>query len=136
MSPHHMSAILDDAHAPKPLREEAEVLDRIPTRNTQRVWAALFAVISVALSGLVIVPAASAADTPGCVTRNEFYSVHKGMRMSRVHNIWDTRGRVTARDVGVQDRAYRICHAGQGVYAEYAIRNGVWRLQLKWANAQ
>jgi len=121
---------------PKALREEAEVLRKIPTRNTHRLWAALFAVISVALSSLAIVPAATAADTPGCVTRNEFYSVHKGMRMSRVHNIWDTRGRVTARDVGVQDRAYRICHAGQGVYAEYAIRNGVWRLQLKWANAQ
>ena len=112
------------------------MLRKVPTRNPQRVWAALFAVISVALSSLAIAPAATAADTPGCVTRNEFYSVHKGMRMSRVHNIWDTRGRVTARDVGVQDRAYRICHAGQGVYAEYAIRKGVWRLQLKWANAQ
>ena len=112
------------------------MLRNVPTRNTQRLWAALVAVISVALSTLVIVPAATAADTPGCVTRHEFYSVHKGMRMSRVHNIWDARGRVTARDVGVQDRAYRICHAGQGVYAEYAIRNGVWRLQLKWANAQ
>ena len=112
------------------------MLRKVPIRNTQRIWAALFAVISVALSSLAIVPAATAADTPGCVTRNEFYSVHKGMRMSRVHSIWDTRGRVTGRDVGVQDRAYRICHVGQGVYAEYAFRKGVWRLQLKRANAQ
>ena len=44
-------------------------------------------------------------DKPGCVTRNEFYSVHKGMRMAQVHDMWGTRGRVTARDFGVQDRA-------------------------------
>jgi hypothetical protein len=31
------------------LREEAEVLRKVTTRNPQRVWAALFVVISAAL---------------------------------------------------------------------------------------
>jgi hypothetical protein len=43
---------------------------------------------TVFAAGLVAVPTSARADTPGCVTRAEFRSVHRGMPKTRVEAIF------------------------------------------------
>lgn len=52
-------------------------------------------IIGLAIATILVGGAAgpASADTPGCVTRAEFRKASKGMKMTRVHDIFDTRGR-------------------------------------------
>lgn len=85
-------------------------------------------------------PAAGSAraDTPGCVTRAEFRSVSKGMRMRRVHRVFDTRGRRVDYVPGgggypaEQVRVYNPCRNDvDQINAGYVKKAGVWRLKFK-----
>lgn len=79
-------------------------------------------VLTVATLG-VAVPAAQ-ADTPRCVTRAEFRSVHVGMPKARVHRIFDIRGRrVTFARTGrftSEVRRYRPCSRRTAISVSYA----------------
>jgi hypothetical protein len=90
--------------------------------------------LMLALS-LLAVPAAQ-ADTPGCVSRQEYYRISVGMKMARVHAIFDTSGRLMWRKHHAQRRAYRICNVGEGVYVRYVRHHHVWRVSSKTAKAQ
>ena len=66
----------------------------------KRITAA--AIVATVLTGTTVILGASAAEAnPGCVTQAEFKKAKKGMKVKRVHGIFDTKGR---RDV--------ISHAG------------------------
>lgn len=68
-------------------------------------------------------------SSPGCVTRTEFYAAKKGMTKTWVHAMWDTPGKLRDADQGVVNRGYRICNVkGLNVFAEFAKREGAWRL--------
>ena len=79
------------------------------------------------------------ADTPGCVTRKEFRRVEKGMRMSRVHAIFDTAGKQAWYMSGSygypaeQGREYKPCPAYSHVEVDYKRKSGVWRVTGKLA---
>jgi hypothetical protein len=97
----------------------------------------------LAVAALVVVGAtvaaadASAADTPGCVTRGEYRSVHRGDSMSRVHRIFDTERRMSIATSGgyaSQVRTYRTCSRLSSVAASFSKRPGrAWRLDAKSA---
>jgi hypothetical protein len=98
----------------------------------RKVVATLLAAVAVSAGAGVAAAPAEAAGTR-CVTRHEYYSLHKGMTRARVHHILDTRGR---RD-GARSRVYRICGTRNwGVHVKYHRSHGRWRLESKWANAQ
>jgi len=77
--------------------------------------------------------------TPGCVTKWEFNHVAVGIKMSRVHQIFDTQGSVLSGDVAAMVRVYRICgldHYALGMfYMRPTTWEGVptcpWRLRMK-----
>lgn len=88
----------------------------------------------------LISAARASADTPGCVTRHEFNEVHRGMRMARVHDVFDTRGRLAWQKPTREARYHKICHVRltrhQAVHVVYWKEQGVWVLHRKWADAQ
>jgi hypothetical protein len=91
-----------------------------------------------ALALVGFVGTAKAADTPGCVTRAEYRSVHAGDRMSRVHRIFDIRGRrmsiATSGGFASQIRSYKTCSQFSSVAIAYDKEpGGVWRLAAKSA---
>jgi hypothetical protein len=79
-------------------------------------------------------------DTPGCVTRQEFYQVRPGMRIGGVHQVFDTAGRVASRDASRINRYYKVCRVSftprTAVHVIYRNDRGVWVMQRKWADAQ
>lgn len=102
--------------------------------------AIIVASVVLASSAPVISASPASADTPGCVTHQEFNQVHRGMRMARVHQVFDTAGRVASRDASRMHRYYRICHVPftphQAVHVVYRKNHGVWEMRRKWADAQ
>jgi hypothetical protein len=98
-------------------------------------------IIGLAIATILVGGAAgpASADTPGCVTRAEFRKASKGMKMTRVHDIFDTRGRrvdYLPGDNGFpaeQVRVYRPCNPNvTQINAGYRKRSaGVWRLAFK-----
>lgn len=76
------------------------------------------------------------------VTKPEFRKVERGMRMQRVHHIFDVRGKQTYFDGGYagrygwppgQSREYRTKSTWGWVSLDFKKRNGVWRLTGKYA---
>jgi hypothetical protein len=102
--------------------------------------AILVASAVLAMSAPIISASPVAADTPGCVPQQEFNQVHRGMRMSRVHQVFDTAGRVASRDASRMHRYYKICRVPftqrQAVHVIYRKDHGVWEMRRKWADAQ
>ena len=102
--------------------------------------AILVASAVLASSAPMISASPAAADTPGCVTQQEFNHVHRGMRMNGVHQVFDTTGRVASRDAGRMHRYYKICGVPftrrQAVHVTYRKDHDVWELRRKWADAQ
>ncbi len=74
-----------------------------------------FLVLAVlaAASLLMVDPAPVAADTPGCVTRNEYNQIRRGATRSRVTSVFDIPGRVTSQGgsggYAFENRDYRPC---------------------------
>lgn len=54
------------------------------------------------------------ADTPRCVSRHEYNRVAKGMKMKKVHRIFDIKGTITGLGAPNELRYYRTC-TGRGV---------------------
>jgi hypothetical protein len=73
------------------------------------VVATLLAVLAIAAE-----PGTASADTPGCVSRYEFGRVTKGMTMTRVHQIFDTPGKLTGLGAPNELRYYKTC-TGRGM---------------------
>jgi len=68
-----------------------------------RITTALAALATTATLGFapaVLVAAPASADTPTCVDRAEFKKVERGMKMSRVHAVFDVSGKQTSYDSG------------------------------------
>jgi hypothetical protein len=82
---------------------------------------------------------AALADTPGCVTKQEFRRVEKGWAIKRVHRLFDTKGNQTYFASGSpyypaeQWREYRPCPKYSYVTVDYKKRQGVWRVSSKSA---
>ncbi|MEJ7796306.1 MAG: hypothetical protein WKF50_12200 [Nocardioides sp.] len=77
---------------------------------------AVLAILPSLVTGAVVstvVP--SYADTPGCVTKAEYKSVKKGMKMGKVHGILDTVGhqesKATSGGYVFLIRSYKVCSA-------------------------
>ncbi len=102
--------------------------------------AILVASVVLASSAPLISQSPAAADTPGCVTQQEFYQVHRGQRMSRVHEVFDTTGRVAWRRGDRLHRYYKICRVpltrSTAVHVIYGEEGGSWVMRRKWADAQ
>ena len=107
-------------------------------QGMNRLTAVLLSTIMVMGGLLATASPASADDTPGCVTRSEFYRVHYGQTMRYVHRTWGTSGYLRIRQGNGQNRGYRICGVrGTNVFAEFALRRDHrWHLTWKKANAQ
>lgn len=93
---------------------------------------------SVALIATPILTAAPAqADTPGCVSRNEFGLVKKGWTKARVHRLFDTSGQqyyYSSAQYGFpaeQWREYDGCPEYSWIDVDYVKRNGVWYVTSK-----
>jgi hypothetical protein len=78
-----------------------------------------------------------AEASAGCVTRAEFRKASQGMKMSRVHHIFDTSGFRTYYDNGggglppAQSRAYDKCSSEGLATTFFEKTGGAWRLQDK-----
>lgn len=97
-------------------------------------------VVMTSSAWLVVSMSPASADTPGCVTQQEFYAVSHGMRMARVHAVFDTRGRLAWRHGERMHRYYKICNVRftrhMAVHAIYRQQGGAWVLRRNWADAQ
>jgi len=72
---------------------------------------------TVAVASLAGMAAPASADTPRCVTRNEFRQIETGMKKERVHRIFDISGQPAGGFAGGYTRWYASCravHSGGG----------------------
>jgi hypothetical protein len=62
------------------------------------------------------------------------------MRMGRVHQVFNTEGRVAWRDGKRMHRYYKICRVPltrrTAVHVIYRKEQGIWEMRRKWADAQ
>jgi len=79
-------------------------------RKSTRIATALGTLAVAGSTVLVAIPApASAAGSPGCVTRAEYRQVHRGMSQARVRHIFETRGEFDSGHAGGYTRWYGAC---------------------------
>ena len=97
-----------------------------------KIFAAVAATAALTLSAPV---APAVADTAGCVTKDEFKKVSKGMTMTKVHNIFDTKGSQSMSGYGMQFRDYKACvkPSWSIVSVDYEKKDGVWKVTGKLA---
>lgn len=88
---------------------------------------------AVASFGIVAAAPPAEAHTHDCVTRTEFRKIRQGFSMDRVHRIFDVRGRFTSGGGGYVSRDYNACGRYNFVTVNYERRNGVWRVDSKYA---
>lgn len=101
--------------------------------------AGLTAVLSLcAALGMTGAPASAAeADTRPCVTKGEYKAIKKGNTLARVHDVFDTKGKVLFQNPGTVTngaREYPTCK-GSGLgskvqvqYNNYAAQGGPFRV--------
>lgn len=101
------------------------------------------AVASAFVALPVLATAPAAADTPGCVSRQEYRKIRDGMARGKVHNIFDTNGKSLFENSGAQHnsaREYRMCAAWRAAtgnskvqvqYNNYAANGGPQRVVHK-----
>jgi hypothetical protein len=107
-----------------------------------RITVAAFTAAAISSFGVVAVAPVALADTPGCVTHSEYRHVHKGMKKTRVHRIFDTIGHrdAIAHSGGYTSeiRSYKTCSPYSAVSIAYdAGPNEPLRLSAKsavWVN--
>ncbi len=91
------------------------------------------AVGALLVTGLGAVTAPAQADTPGCVSRNEFRIVEKGWTKSRVDRLFDAGGKTSSQGYGYKYQEYKTCTSRWGfVSVDFQHRNGVWRVVGKY----
>jgi hypothetical protein len=112
--------------------------------GTNDVRKSVIAAVAALVASLGMVSqATSASAAEHYVTKKEFHRVSKGMKMPRVHAIFDTRGKqvsfYSAIDAKLcskgkiwacaeQDREYRTKSRWGYVDIDYYKRNGIWRV--------
>jgi hypothetical protein len=69
----------------------------------------LSSALVIAVASVTLVVPAAPATAGGCVSRGEFRQVHRGMPISRVHRVFDTRGRLDLRVGRISIRKYNPC---------------------------
>jgi hypothetical protein len=79
--------------------------------------------LAFATAPLLIAPPAS-ADSPGCVTRSEFRAVRNGWNLHRVHNKFDTSGRLEFASGAYKSREYRPCNNPRYSYVSVSYDHG------------
>jgi hypothetical protein len=96
---------------------------------------AVLATAALATAPVVAGAAPASADTAGCVTKTEFRKVRNGWSLNRVHNVFDTKGTQSMFFNGYQSRDYKSCRNSEYalVSVDYEKRNGVWRVDSKFA---
>lgn len=81
--------------------------------HVRKIAAGVAAALAMS-TGTVAFTATPAAARPGCVTDAEWRKASRGMAVDRVHNIFDTVGRISSESVsnGNRDvyREYRACN--------------------------
>jgi hypothetical protein len=84
---------------------------------------------------LLAAPVAPAsADTKGCVSKTEYKKVRDGWTISRVSNVFDTKGSQTFSGYGYQSREYKACTSAYGfVNVDFQKKNGTWKVESKAA---
>ncbi len=100
-----------------------------------RKFIAAMSVAGLSAFGLQAVEVEPAGATAGCVKRNEFSKVKRGMRINRVHAIFDTDGKKLAQAYGMLTREYKPCSDPQYgfVWVDYERRNSTWKVSGKAA---
>jgi hypothetical protein len=108
----------------------------------------VIALAALAASLSLVAQATSASAAEPYVTKKEFRKVTKGMRIDRVHAIFDVNGKQTwyysAIDAQLcsqgkiwacaeQSREYRTRSRWDSVDVDFYKRNGVWRVESKYA---
>ena len=105
--------------------------------RSRAVSLALASCLGVAGFGL---PVAAAADTPGCVTKQEYRAAETGWKLTRTHHRFDTSGEQVdyyEGDPGTgaperQTRAYDRCSGDAPVHVDYTREAGEpWRISYK-----
>src|SRR5688572_6469633 len=96
-----------------------------------KILAAVAAAAALSLSA----PAGPAVAAEKCVTKTEYKKVEKGMKMTRVHNIFDSKGSQTFIGYGMQTRDYKPCSDPDFgfVTVDYEKKGGVWKVTGKYA---
>jgi hypothetical protein len=84
---------------------------------------------------LVTIPSIAQADTAGCITKQEFRKVHRGMSKAKVRRIADTGGRqqsfFTIGRARYETREYRSCRSPRWSIVSVDFKNG--RMNGKFA---
>ena len=75
---------------------------------------------------------AASADTPGCVSRHEYNRIAKGMRMAKVHAIFDTKGASTGLGGATPLYYYPTCARNSQVQVSYNAKNRVVSKSANW----
>ena len=92
---------------------------------------------AITTGALVVTATPASADTPRCVTHKEYRQVHKGMKKSRVHRIFDIRGEFADGAAGGYTRWYPSCQAyrSEGSDAGAHVTYSTWTgrvLEKRW----
>lgn len=102
--------------------------------------AALATTVTLGAAPAVLIASPAAADTGTCVDRGEFRKVVRGMKIDRVHAIFDVSGRQSYFSSGypgqygwpaTQSRTYKPCTRYSYVSVDYERINGVWKVDAK-----
>ncbi|HYJ70636.1 MAG TPA: hypothetical protein VEX15_23525 [Nocardioidaceae bacterium] len=100
----------------------------MPKNHLTRAAVLLGTGAALALGSTVVATTPASADTPGCVTKNEFRKVHKGMSRERVQRIFDNKGHQTytywISGDHYSGRDYRACRHPQWSLVSIDYLNG------------
>ena len=93
------------------------------------------ALTAVALVAGPVAIAAAPAEAAGSavVTKSEYRKIRKGMSITRVHRIFDTRGKQSFHMSGYQSREYRTTKRYGFVMVDFERRGGEWKVSSKAA---
>ncbi|MEJ7705803.1 MAG: hypothetical protein WKF82_00165 [Nocardioidaceae bacterium] len=89
----------------------------------RKTFAAVATTLAVAITPIVT-SAPAHADTPGCVTKSEFRAVKNGWSTVRVHNRFDTSGRLVSQSGAYRSREYRPCRHPRYSYISVSYDHG------------
>ena len=88
----------------------------------KKILVTLATAIALAFPTVMLTASPTSADTPGCYTKREYRKVHKGMKIKRVHRIFDTQGWLVDGGGGGFIRAYKGClPRGHVAYITYRL---------------
>ena len=90
-------------------------------------------VLALAAGSVLTVAAPASADTPGCVSKSEYRTVKKGWTKTRVHRLFDTRGKQSISYPPYEDREYKACTVTYGTHGTVSVEYKNGRVDSKYA---